>query len=493
MLREAIRRAGVDPALLAILALALGFRVPIALSTVYHHADEVWQYIEPAYGMVTGDWIRTWDIRLGIRSWLIPLIMLPPVWLGHMLDPAGELHLILPRLLMAVASLGTVWTGWSLGSRLSRTHAIVAAFVAAVWVDFAYFASRTSSDTLSVLAILPGLALLYRFRDSGGARLALGAGFLLGLGFITRFPLGPALAIPFLWAGRAEFTKAWLPLLGGALLAVLCDVLANAVMGHPPLLWIYRNVMANVVQDRSHAFGVETADWYLRVLVWEWQYIALALVPALVLGARRYPMLLAIALAVVAVHSAIGHKEYRFILLGVSLLILLAAIGSVDLAQWLWRRMGRDVSAKVMAALLVLWLAASMQVAATEPFSINWGVGKAPLRAMRTVRNQPGLCGVATYRIRDVPFVSRAVLNREVPVMLINTRAAMLVTSGRFNVVVTPAEHIAELPKSFRFKGCASRGKPLFEQQYCVLVRQGSCSGKPGLLDYNIALKRMDR
>lgn len=490
MLREAIRRAGIDPALLAIFALALACRVPIALFTVYHHADEVWQYIEPAYGMVTGDWIRTWDIRLGIRSWLIPMVMLLPVLLGHLLDPAGELHLILPRLVMAVASLGAVWAGWSLGSRLSRRHAIVAAFVAAVWVDFAYFASRTSSDTLSVLAVLPGLALVYRFRAHGGARLALGAGFLLGLGFITRFPLGPALAIPFLWAGRAEFSKAWLPLLGGALLAVLCDVIANAVMGQPPLLWIYRNVMANVVQDRSHAFGVETADWYLRVLVWEWQYIAVALVPALVLGARRYPMLLATAIAVIAVHSAIGHKEYRFVLLGVSLLILLAAIGSVDLAQWLDRV---TAPRKTLAAILAIWLAASVQVAATEPFSINWGVGKAPLRAMRTVRNQPGLCGFATYRIRDVPFVSRAVLNRDVPVMLINTKAAMLATSERFDVVVTPAEHLAELPKTFRFKGCASRGKPLFEQQYCVAVREGPCTGRPGLLEYNTALRRMDR
>lgn len=491
-MRGAIRRAGIDPALLALMALALAIRVPIALFTVYHHADEVWQYIEPAYGIVTGDWIRTWDIRLGIRSWLIPLILLPPVWLGHVLAPTGELHLVLPRLLMACFSLGAVWAGWSLGQRVSRTHALVAGFVAAVWVDFSYFASRTSSDTLSVLAILPGLALLYRFRDRGGTRIAVAAGFLLGLGFITRFPLGPALAVPFLWAGRTDVRKAWLPLAGGALLATLCDVAANGAMGEPPLLWIYRNVMANVVQDRAHAYGIETADWYLRVLAWEWQYIALALLPALVLGARRYPMLVGTALVVLAVHSAIGHKEYRFVLLGVSLLILLAAIGSVDLMRALAERFGKQPSALFVAGLMAVWIAASVQVAATEPFSINWGVGKAPLRAMRTVRKQPAMCGLATYRVRDVPFVSRAVLNRRVPAMLINTQAAMAVTQGRYNVVVTPAEHMRELPPSYRFIGCASRTKPLFEEQYCVLVRLGACTESPGVLDYNTALKRMD-
>lgn len=493
MLRENIRRAGIDPALLALMALGLALRVPIALLTVYHHADEVWQYIEPAYGLITGDWIRTWDIRLGIRSWLIPLILLPPVWLGHALDPAGELHLVLPRLLMTLGSLGTIWAGWALGLRISRRHAIVAGFVAAVWIDFAYFAPRTSSDTFSVLAILPGLALLYRFRDTGNVRLATAAGFLLGLGFITRFPLGPALAIPFLWAGRAEFRKAWFPLLGGAALAVLCDVLANGVMRQAPLLWIVRNVLANVVDNRAGSFGVETPDWYLRVLAWEWQFIAIALVPALVLGARRYPMLLLTALAVIAVHSAIGHKEYRFVLLAVSLLVLIAAIGSVDLVEWWAVRRGAAVSAKVPAAVMALWLAASVQVAATEPFSINWGIGKAPLRALRTVRNYPGLCGMATYRIRDVPFVSRAVLNRDVPALLINTEAAAKVTTARYNVVVTPAEHIGELPPEYRFVGCASPKKPLFEQQYCVLARPGPCTEPAGVLDYNTALKRMDR
>lgn len=475
------------------MALALTLRVPIALLTVYHHADEVWQYVEPAYGLVTGDWIRTWDIRSGIRSWLIPLILLPPVWAGHALDPAGELHLFLPRLAMVVASLGSVWAGWALGLRLSRRHAIAVGFVAAVWIDFAYFASRTSSDTFSVLAILPGLALLYRFRDIGNVGLAWSAGFLLGLGFITRFPLGPALAIPFLWAGRGDFRKAWPALLGGASLAVLCDVLANAAMGQAPLLWIMRNVLANVVENRSLAFGVETPDWYLRVLAWQWQYIAILLLPPLAIGAKRYPMLLFTALAVIAVHSAIGHKEYRFILLGVSLLVLIAAIGSVDLAVWWLARRGHEMSAKVLAGVMALWLAASMQVAAVEPFVINWTVGKAPLRAFQTVRAQPGLCGLATYRIRDVPFVSRAMLNRAVPVMLINSEPAMRVTTQRYNVVITPEEHLSELPTDFQFKGCMTPEKPLFEEHYCVMARPGPCTERPGMLEYNTALKRMDR
>ncbi len=482
-------RYRIDPTLAWLMVLALAVRVPIALFTVYHHADEVWQYIEPAYGLVTGDWIRTWDIRLGIRSRLIPLVLLGPVWLGHALDPAGELHLVLPRLFMVVLSLGTVWAGWSLGLRISRRHAIVAGFVAAVWIDFAYFASRTSSDTFSVLAILPGLALLYRYRERGGAGLML-AGFLLGLGFITRFPLGPALAIPFLWAGRADFRKAWAPLIAGALGAIACDMLANAATGQLPLVWIVRNVVANVIDHRARAFGVEPPWWYAQVLAWQWMYIAVALVPSIAFGARRYPMLFGTALAVIAVHSGIGHKEYRFVLLGVSLLVLLAAVGSVDLAEWLAR--GRKAVVRPVW-LLALWLGASVQVAASEPFVINWTVGKAPLEVMRTVRAAPGLCGVATYHIRDVPFVSRAVLNRPGPALLINTKASLALAEPRFNVVVTPAEDVGALSSDYRVARCVTPAQPAFEQRYCVLVRPGACTAKPGLLDYNTALRRMER
>jgi len=486
----------VDPALVWIMACALALRLAIALFTVYHHADEIWQYIEPAYGLVTGEWIRTWDIRLGIRSWLIPLAMLPPVWLGHVFAPNSELHLILPRVAMAFASLGSVRAGWSLGFRVSRRHAVAAAFVAAIWVDFAYFAPRTSSDTFSALAILPGFALLARFRDDPDARWAFWGGLLLGLGFITRFPLGPALAIPFVWAGRFDIRKAWVPLLSGAACGIGFDILANAAMGQPPLQWIYNNVFANVVAQRSHAYGVEAADWYLRVLAWQWQYIVIVLVPALIFGARRYPVLLATALAVIAVHSAISHKEYRFILLAVLLLVMLAAIGSVDILDWCRARGRSGARRGGLPLILGLWTVASVQVAASEPFVINWGVGKAPLRAMRTVRAHAGLCGMATYRVRDVPFVSRAVLNRDVPTLLIDGPDAAKRASearARFNVVVVPAEHMRELPQDYRFIGCMSPRKPMFEQQYCVLARAGSCTEPAGDLDYNGVLQRLDK
>ena len=43
-----------DRALLAIVGVALVFRFALASRMTVLHADEVWQYLEPAYGLITG-------------------------------------------------------------------------------------------------------------------------------------------------------------------------------------------------------------------------------------------------------------------------------------------------------------------------------------------------------------------------------------------------------------------------------------------------------
>ena len=48
-----------------------------------HHPDEVLQYIEPAYRLLTGDGIVTWEYRYGMRSWLLPWLLAGPMALGQ--------------------------------------------------------------------------------------------------------------------------------------------------------------------------------------------------------------------------------------------------------------------------------------------------------------------------------------------------------------------------------------------------------------------------
>ena len=52
------------------------------------------------------------------------------------------------------------------------------------------------------------------------------------------------------------------------------------------------------------------------------------------LGARRQKLVFAVALTIVAVHSLVPHKEYRFIYPAVLLLMLLTAACLAELTLW---------------------------------------------------------------------------------------------------------------------------------------------------------------
>ena len=62
-----------------------------------HHPDETIQYLEQAHRIVFGYGVVPWEFRYFIRSWLIPLLLVPPMALGEAINPGGTLYLILPR------------------------------------------------------------------------------------------------------------------------------------------------------------------------------------------------------------------------------------------------------------------------------------------------------------------------------------------------------------------------------------------------------------
>ena len=75
------------------------------------------------------------EFREFIRSWLIPLMLVPPMQVGEWLDPGGQLYLVLPRAMIAALNFAPVFAAWVIGRRISVQHAIVGMAVVAVWVD----------------------------------------------------------------------------------------------------------------------------------------------------------------------------------------------------------------------------------------------------------------------------------------------------------------------------------------------------------------------
>ena len=178
--------------LAALVLLAVAVRLPLAFWPNVNHPDEIFQYLEPAWRMLGHDGIVTWEWRDGIRSSFLPTLFVGPVLLGDWLAPGGAGAFIVPRLVVALASLSIVISAWFFGARVSRMHAIIAALVAAIWFEVVYFAPHTLSEPLATALIVPAALLLTD--GPSQKRLVIGGG-LLALAFVWRFQYAPAMSV----------------------------------------------------------------------------------------------------------------------------------------------------------------------------------------------------------------------------------------------------------------------------------------------------------
>src|SRR5262245_49885249 len=118
-----------------LLALAALLRALNFNAFAMHHPDEVLQYLEPAYRLVSGEGIVTWEYRYGMRGWLLPWLLAGPIALGQAIGGTALSGIVAARIAAAFVGLIPVVAGWHLGRRLSPTHGIVAMAVMAVWYE----------------------------------------------------------------------------------------------------------------------------------------------------------------------------------------------------------------------------------------------------------------------------------------------------------------------------------------------------------------------
>jgi hypothetical protein len=461
--------------LAALLLMAAAIRLPLAFWPNIIHSDEIFQYLEPAWRMLGHEGIVSWEWRYGMRGWLLPSLLAGPVALGDWVAPGGTGAFVVPRLVAALASLSIVASAWYFGARVSRTHAIIAAFVAAIWFEFVSFAPHTLSEPLATAIILPA-ALLLTHAPLSQRQLAVG-GALLALAFVFRFQYAPAIAVLALGACWRHWRNL-IPLVAGGLIALVFAGVADAANGVVPFVWLIANVQQNLLNDRAAEFGVMPATTYLYSFWMMWSAAIVLLSFAILWGWRHAPLLLATAVANIAFHSLIGHKEYRFIFLSVVLFIIIAALGSADWIQWLrakpaWRRSALPVVAGG-------WALISGALAATGTMPGYWmnGTGAAQLAA--ELRDDPALCGLALYK---TPFpllpgrdrlVGRSPLyafHPADPAASGDLAAVAQRAAPAFNRILSRRDSATDLPAGFSQRDCASVGGA----DVCIFARRGGC------------------
>ena len=333
----------------AVLVAAFAVRVGIGLTTpAMGWPDEIFQTLEQAHRLAFGFGMIPWEFRDGIRSWVLPAFFSVVMKVGEVLMGPPMGHLKAVTLVLSLVSLTPVWVAM----RWAKTEALkwpwLAGVVVAGWYELIYFSNRALTEVMAAWALVLAVFLLHRTKVQPTAWLPWVTGALFGLVVGLRFHLVPALAVTVLFVTRKDFKLLLKLAAGGAAVFLVFGLVDWATWG-TPFQSVWKNFVVNVVEKKSEFYGVSKWSEYL-VATWQlWGWSTVPLLGTAALAWRRWPVLGVAAVSILVLHSALAHKEYRFLAPAFALLLVSCGLGVSLIAAWS-KGAGVTVTAVLLAA-----------------------------------------------------------------------------------------------------------------------------------------------
>ena len=436
-----------------------------------HRPDETFQNLEPAYRLLTGSGVVSWEWRDGIRTWLFP------DFLFAIMRAAQALHLpLLPAVAVVLSAIASAaipvaaLLGWR---RFGTPGAVICGTLAATWPDLVYFGPKPLLEVQSatLLFLAAGLASLDQTRST--RRLA-AIGLLLGLAFDLRFQLAPAFAVVAIGAAGRGLRRGWLPLLASAAAPIVLLGLTDWLTWGSPFQSIWKNIDINFFHNRSAIYGVEPIYWYGAALIGRYGIITVPLAVCFGFGIRAAPLMAATALVVVAFHSLIAHKEISFVYAALPCALVVVGLGATRLLTALVKT-GAASSRALGAAILTCAAAAAGAGRAAHPF--REPAAQPEIRTLwQIARASPDLCGLGLYAPARFPWVltpGYVGLQRATPIYLLRGPEALALAAPAFNYLLVDAGADPTLPDG---QTVACDGK------FCLLHRDHLCEPRPDFM-----------
>jgi len=471
-------------------ALLLRLAAVIAFPSL-HHPDENFQLFEQAHRIAFGYGIVPWEFREGIRSPVLPYILAGLFWLGEKAFGGPEGYLLLTRLALAASSLAAVAAVYRMGRRISATHGLIAGMVAASWFELVYFAARPLTEAVATTVLLVALSLVSSVASVEAKppfRRFVAIGFCLALALMLRMHLAPGLLAAAVFAGRRELTARWWPMFLGGLLPVAVFGIADWLYWGAPFSSYIEALRIDLIDGKASSFGVEPPWFYAVTLDQVWGGALPVMAALIVLGWRACALWIVVALAIIAAHMAIPHKEYRFVLPAFACLAVAAAMGSADLITLLRTRLGSAKAGRALAALAaVLWIGTSAALAAAPGFSDEWFDARDLIKASFTLAHMPSLCGVLFYSDDWATTGGYAFLHRDIPLYaLADDQETARESTAAFNAIVLERDSLDDFDPQFELDECdGEEGDAV-----CIMTRKGTCTRAPDL-EINAMLERL--
>eukprot|EP00667_Euglena_gracilis_P009961 EG_transcript_10131 len=336
--------------------LVLAFRLGQAcVVQTSFYPDEYWQSLEVAYQVVFGEGTLTWEWDARLRGWTHPLIFAALYRLLAALRLDYAMALILcPKLLQAVVCAVTDFCVFRLAERWFSGPVAHYALVASLtnWFNF-FCGARTFANCMEACCTAAALTF-YPLRPPVSTSNLLGLFFFAGFGVVLRQTNAlvwiPCTVDLFL----THRTQAGRILLAGGIMAtfwLLFSITVDSIFYGKPVFCMWEFFKFNALEGKSELFGTHPWHWYITQgwpAIMGTQVIALAASLRVPIGPlQRKPLLL--AAYVVAVYSAFGHKEFRFIYPVLPLCLVYAGHG-----WWLLRHTCRPRIYQALALLLLV-------------------------------------------------------------------------------------------------------------------------------------------
>lgn len=462
-------------ALLGVVALAIVLRVaPVLLVPSLNWADEIFQATEQAHRLVYGTGLVPWEFQLGARSWLLPGFIAGLMRLARVVGDGPDYYL--PMIASALATLGAapavccfLWCRRLFGV----SGAFVAGAVVAVAPELIYFSPRSLSEVIAGHLLVVGLYVLEPGYRVTSLRRYFFGGALLGLVFVARIQLAPAVLVITLWTSwRAVRRQVWALLAGVAAVLSLAGILDSVTLGYP-LASLWRYTRYNIYFGVSSFFGVEPWHYYLDVELEVWRGTLPFLLVLTMLGARRLPLVFITAVTILAVHSLIPHKEYRFIYPALVLVVLLAGTGFAELVSWRAHRLRVGAAMPLrIATSLCIWFLMSFVVWTDPTLAGLRDSAHNTLLAASFVAHGPAPCGIGLYGLGGddwAAYGGYTHFHHPAPMYWPKDETAVVAAADAFDTLL----YTQPPPKGLGFSTVRCIG------EVCIAQRTGGCRSAP--------------
>ncbi|HEU0156813.1 MAG TPA: hypothetical protein VFQ82_12135 [Stellaceae bacterium] len=464
---------------MAVFMIAFAARLlPVFMFPGINHPDEVFQTIEPAHRLVYGTGLVPWEFVYGTRSWVLPGVLAGFMELAKLLGYGPRLYNPLIGSALAALGAGSALCAFFWGRRFfGLPGALIAGIFTAVWIDNAYFAARTLSDSVAAHLLVFGLYASMPAAPASAARgRAAAAGALLALAGLLRIQLMPAIAILALWSLFSGLRRHPLVFIAGGAVLALAYGGVDAISWGYPFESLWRNLAANLYYGAQHAFGVLPVYWYVAILVGYWTGSAALVLILCLVGAMRLPQPFAAAALICLTLSLIGHKEFRFIYPALLLVVIVAGVGLAQVASWIGEALtdrgwaARRSTITTTGAALALTLLAQLAFAdGSDAYHKLWSRGRDMLLASRYVAQLKGVCGIGILDHDWVWTGGYAAFHQPAPLYWSVHLGPLDPDSAAFNTILYDRD------KAF---GAGYVERACFGEA-CVAQRPGGCSPAP--------------